>query len=59
MPGAAFRNPWKPDPPGLSGFLPQDLSWVGSCVLAQATAFIVSPSICHEVVGSDAMILVF
>ena len=25
VPGAAFRNPWKPDPPCLSGFLPHNL----------------------------------
>ena len=31
-PGAAFRNPWKPDPPCPSGFLPHDLVMGGiSC----------------------------
>ena len=33
-PGAAFRNPWKPDLPCLSGFLLMTLSWVGSRELA-------------------------
>ena len=33
-PGAAFRNPWKPDLPCLSGFLLVTLSWVGSRELA-------------------------
>ena len=33
-PGAAFRNPWKPDLPCLSGFLLVTLSWVGSHVPA-------------------------
>ena len=31
---AVFRNPWKPDPPCLSGFLLMTLSWVGSRELA-------------------------
>ena len=34
VPGAAFRNPWNPDLPCLSGFLLMTLSWVGSRVLA-------------------------
>ena len=33
-PGATFRNPWKPDPPCLSGFLFMTLSLVGSHELA-------------------------
>ena len=32
--GAAFRNPWSPDLPCLSGHLLMTLSWVGSHVLA-------------------------
>ena len=35
--GATFRNPWKPDPPCLSGLLLMTLSWVGSRVLAPGT----------------------
>ena len=34
VPGAAFRNPWKPDPPCLSDFLLMTLSYVGSHVVA-------------------------
>ena len=36
--GAAFRNPWSPDPPCLSGLLLMTLSWVGSRVLAPGTS---------------------
>ena len=36
-PGAAFQNPWKPDPPCLSDFLLMTLSWVGSRELAPST----------------------
>ena len=58
-----FRNPWKPDSPCPSGFLPYGLfrarvSCVGSRQKS-VTLCIVSPSICHEVIGLDAMILVF
>ena len=36
--GAAFWNPWKPDPPCLSGFLPPDLVMGGiSCAGSQHT----------------------
>ena len=39
VPGAAFRNPWKPDPPCLSGFLPHDLVMGRvSCVGSQHAA---------------------
>ena len=47
-------------------FLPRSkhllISWLQSpsaVILASATVFTVSPSICHEVMGLDAMILVF
>ena len=36
-----------------------DLPWVMQDLLLDVTVSTVSPSICHEVMGPDAMILVF